>query len=71
MLGITGNADDPDSLVFTDHWGRTITSTGPTHPPNAPPLQAAAAAGVHPTGYTHPLGERLQRKWVDFGPPAA
>jgi hypothetical protein len=71
MLGITGNADDPDSLVFTDHWGRTITSAGPTHPPNVPPVQAAAAAGVHPTGYTHPLGERLQRKWVDFGPPAA
>ena len=53
QLGIIGNADDPDGLVFTDADGRVIDPAAhPTKPTGPPPSPA------HP--YQHPLGERLQ-----------
>jgi hypothetical protein len=59
-LGITGNADDPDGITFTDTHGRPIATNRLIRPPTGPP----------PTGtYTHPLGERLHLRWVHFNPP--
>ena len=65
QLGITGNADLPDGLTFTDSHGRVLDPaahptkpTGPPPPPHRP--------------YQHPLGERLDRWAVIFpDPPAA
>jgi hypothetical protein len=51
QLVITGNADDPDGLTFTDHRGRPLTPARAS-PPTGPP------APVNP--YRHPSGERLQ-----------
>lgn len=62
-LGITGNADDPDGLEFTDHRGRPIGVNQLIRPPTGPPPPP-------PTGrYQHPLGERLDTRWIDFGTP--
>ena len=62
-LGISGNADDPDSLVFTDARGRPIRASGARPiPPGAPPPPIAGT-------YEHPLGERLDPRWVTFVDP--
>jgi len=63
-LGITGNADEPDSIVFTDHRGMEIRPSG-ANPisPNSPP---EAIRGT----FTHPIGERLDSRWVTFVNPA-
>jgi hypothetical protein len=61
-LGISGNADQPDGLVFTDRHGRVLAPGPRPRPPTDPP---PAAVGR----YRHPLGERLQTKWITFNPP--
>ena len=62
-LGISGNADDPDSLVFTDARGRPIRASGARPiPPGGPPRPIAGT-------YEHPLGERLDPRWVSFVDP--
>jgi HNH endonuclease len=62
LLGISGNADDPDGLTFTDAHGRVIDPaahpTKPTGPPSAP---------ARP--YNHPLGERLRARDLCFRDP--
>jgi hypothetical protein len=60
-LGITGNADHPDGLTFTDRHGRALASGPRPRPPTGPPAPAGR--------YRHPLGERLQTKWITFNPP--
>jgi hypothetical protein len=63
-LEISGNADDPDGVEFTDADGRRLTGSGRPAPPD----------GVTFTGsWTHPSGERLDPRWVHFKepPPAA
>jgi Domain of unknown function (DUF222) len=61
-LGISGNADDPHGLIFTDTFGHVMHPAAVARPPTAPPPQ--------PTGrYQHPLGERLHMRWVTFNPP--
>ena len=62
-LAITGNADVPGGVTFTDAAGNALTSSGarPT-PPGAPPPTMGR--------YEHPWGERLQTKWLTFNPPA-
>jgi hypothetical protein len=61
-LGITGNADDPHGLVFTDANGRIMNPSAVARPPTAPPPK--------PTGrYQHPLGEHLHMQWITFNPP--
>ena len=63
-LGISGNADDPDSLVFTDCRGKPIRASGARPiPPGGPPSPIAGT-------YEHPLGERLDPRWVTFVDPS-
>jgi hypothetical protein len=62
-LGITGNADIDGGVHFTNRHGRPIGSTGARpEPPGAPPPTPAGA-------YEHPLGERLDDRWLYFNPP--
>ena len=59
-LGIRGNADRPETLVFTDAGGRRLLACGRPAPPPAPPSPAVP--------YTHPSGERLERHWITLAP---
>ena len=61
-LGISGNADDPDGLVFTDAHGRLLRPHPLARPPTGP-------APPPTRRYVHPLGERLNTWWVTFNPP--
>ena len=69
-LDITGNADQPDGLTFTDRHGRTLDPTGRPHiPDRTQPLpDAARAAGIQPGTYHHPLGEPLHPDGIAFHP---
>ena len=61
-LGITGNADTLGRVKYTNRHGRPLGSTGaePKPPGAAPPT---------PDGvYEHPLGERLDERWLYFNP---
>jgi hypothetical protein len=63
-LGISGNADHPDGLIFTDEFGDVIRSSGSVAPPTGPPPR--------PDGrYEHPTGERLYLRNLWLQPPAA
>jgi Domain of unknown function (DUF222)/HNH endonuclease len=60
-LGITGNADLPDGLTFTDHNHNTINpATRPTKPTGPPPQPR------HP--YQHPNGGRIHHDALLFSP---
>jgi len=64
-LNITGNADDPFGLTFTDRHGNPIDYRTPTPP---------APTGSPPTPerpYPHPLGERLDHNDVWVNPSRA
>ncbi len=66
LLGITGNADDPKGLVFTNQHGLVI-APGKARPPGHDDMPIVAP-------YQAPTGERLHKKWVTFdttttGPP--
>jgi hypothetical protein len=60
LLGITGNADTENGLVFTDSDGNLIEPsarpTVPTAPPPAPEIP-----------YRHPYGGRLDYNWIGLG----
>lgn len=61
---VTGNADEPDGLVFTNPHGLPIQpSSRPRRPDGPPPTP--------PDGkrYQHPLGDRIQSACVYFSPP--
>jgi hypothetical protein len=60
LLGISGDADDPDGLSFVDSRGRRLTGSGRPAPPEALTLTAT---------YTHLTGERLDPACVWFRPP--
>ena len=61
QLGITGNADEPDGLAFTDRHGRSLSRAGPAPPDLTPDW---------PTGdWHHPTGERIDTKWLYFNEP--
>jgi hypothetical protein len=70
-LGIEGNADDSDGLVFTDHRGRRLTGTGRPAPPGRPLEEAAQGLGIPTAAYTCPTGERLDAHWVHFNRPSS
>ncbi|HEX7133188.1 MAG TPA: DUF222 domain-containing protein [Iamia sp.] len=57
LLGITGNADLPDGVVFTTASGRVLRPSGQPIPPVALPA-------VEP--YDGPTGETLHKHWVVF-----
>jgi hypothetical protein len=61
-LGISGNADEPDGLTFTDAHGRVIDPAAHPVRPTGPPPDPARL-------YEHPTGERLQRWSVMFPDP--
>ncbi len=66
-LQISGNADEIDGLTFIRADGRIFTANSPPTPPDRPP------PGPPPGHrYQHPIGERLDSRWVFFtDPPAA
>jgi len=68
-LGITGDADQPHGIVFADHRGRVLASNGRPVPPGDPPLVAAARLGIPEGAWDHPLGERIDSRWVYFNEP--
>ena len=56
---ITGNADDPNGLTFTDRFGVEIpTGPKPAPPPHPPPVG----------DWQHPTGEHLDTRWITFAP---
>jgi hypothetical protein len=55
VLGITGNADAPDGMVYTTATGRVLEPAGRSTPPVTMPR-------VPP--YDGPTGEHLQKRWV-------
>jgi hypothetical protein len=63
-LGIAGNADEPDGVVYTDATGRVLdhhpTPRAPTGPPPEPHSR-----------YRHPTGERMDARWIDWAHPNA
>jgi hypothetical protein len=61
-LGITGNADHPDGIEFTNAAGRPIRPNQLIRPPSGPPPPPASH-------YQHPIGERLHLRWIHFTPP--
>ena len=58
-FGVTGNADIPGGLQFRDERGRIIAASAQPNPPNRPPPPP-------PEPYTHPTGETMHTKWLDF-----
>ncbi len=59
---ITGNADEPDGLTFTDEHGRTLIRYPVPTPPTGPPPEPAEP-------FRHPTGERFDTRWLWFKPP--
>jgi hypothetical protein len=59
LLGITGNADEPDGVTFTTATGRVLEPAGRPTPPTVMPEVAP---------YDGPTGETLQKHWVVFNP---
>ena len=70
-LGISGNADDPDGVVFSDHRGHRLDSCGRPMPPAQPVEAAACGLGIPAGAWSHPTGERLDPGTVTFHEPAA
>ena len=64
-LGITGNADDPDGVVFTNRYGQPIRGSGAR--PQPPGEQIAIQEASTP--YRPALRERLESRWQHFNPP--
>ena len=66
-LGIAGDADGPDGVVFTDERGRRLTGRGKPVPPQARPLETAAVGlDIPPGNWSHPTGETLDLRWLHF-----
>ncbi len=70
-LGISGNADDPAGVIFTDHQGHPLDSCGRPVPPRQPVEAAARELGIPAGRWSHPTGERLEPGAVSFNEPAA
>jgi len=70
-LGIEGNADDPNGIVFRDHRGRELDAAGYPMPPRKPVLEAAGDLGIPAGAWSHPTGEPLDLAWVYFNEAAS
>ena len=68
---ISGDADDPDGVIFTDHRGYRLDSCGRPVPPRRPVDAAARGLGIPAGAWVHPTGERLDPGAVVFQEPAA
>jgi len=64
-LGITGDADHPNGVKFTNRHGQPIRASG-TRP--KPPGEIAATQHIG-TPYRPALRERLESRWQHFNPP--
>ena len=64
-LGITGHADDPNGVTFTNRHGQPIRASGAR--PKPPGEQSATEAPGRP--YHPALRERLESRWQHFNPP--
>jgi len=60
QLGISGDGNRPDGIAFTDARGRPLAPSGRPRPPTEPPQTGT---------WTHPTGERLDDRWIDFARP--
>ena len=69
-LGIEGDADVPDGMIFTDERGRRIAPCGRPAPPEGPLETAAQGLGIAIGTWSHPTGERFDPHWVQFSEPA-
>lgn len=65
-LGIAGDADDPDGLVFTDANGRRLTGRGRPAPPGPTTAADLGLAGT----WRHPSGEHLDLWAITFREPS-
>jgi hypothetical protein len=61
---VTGNADEPDGLVFTNEHGRSLIRHPTPIPPTEPPPTPDAP-------FRHPTGERHDLRWLWFKLPPA
>ena len=59
-LGISGNADQPNGLVFTNADGRVLDASGQPVVPTGLPLRP-------PRPYEHPEGTPINRDWLGLG----
>jgi hypothetical protein len=62
VLGVAGNADETNGVLFTDHHGRVLDHHPAPRAPTRPPPQGS---------YRHPTGERLDARWIDWIHPNA
>ena len=60
VLGISGNADQPDGVVFTDAHGSPLPPCGRASPPTGDPPRP-------PSQYEPPLMGRVDYRWVGLG----
>ena len=65
-LGISGDADDPNGLIFTDARGRRLTGCGRPAPPGPDLRGATEQLNLSPSTYVHPTGERMDYWCVYF-----
>ena len=66
-IAIEGDPTAPDGLVVTHtRSGRVLTPLAGPSPPSEPPTEAARALGVAEAKWSHPSGERLDRRWIEF-----
>lgn len=64
-LGISGDADQPDGLRYTDQEGRPISAAGKPLLPGS--IEAGVASlDLRATEWIHPSGERLNTRYVHF-----
>ena len=66
QLGIQGDADRPDGVLFTDARGRPLDPCGRPMLPGETLLVAARQLGVPDGAWTHPSGERFDAREVYF-----
>ena len=64
-LGVSGNADEPDGVVFTGCDGVQIPLSGAKPKPGRDPGALAPPLGT----YRPPEGGRLESRWLYFNPP--
>lgn len=69
-LGISGDADDPDGIVFTDERGLRLENRGRPVPPGQRVALAARRLDIPIGAWSHPTGERFDPQWVNFSEPA-